>query len=536
MNKPLSRINRGGKPTAKPLRRTFLAAVTALTMALAVPAIADAKTLKLAWDADPVSLDPHEQLSGATLQLSHMVFDPLIRFDKKMAFEPRLAESFEQIDDKTMRFKLRKGVKFHSGNPFTAEDVKWTLNRLKESADFKAIFEQIAEAKIIDEHTVDLVAKTAFPLTLNTATYIFPMDSKFYSGKDEQGRDKAATAKHGDAYAARNVSGTGPYKVKSREQGVKTIFERNKDYWDTKSPGNIDTIVLTPIAEDPIRVAALLSGDVDFISPVPPNDLERIKQSDAAKLYTLSGTRIILFQLNQERVKAFADPRVRQAVTYAVNQEGIVKKIMKDFATPAEQLSPASYDGHNEALKPRFDIAKAKELMKEAGYEKGFKVSMIAPNNRYVNDEKIAQAVATMLSKINIDVDLKTMPKAQYWPAYDERSADIQMIGWHADTEDSNNFFEFLVACPDTKTGLGQYNSGQYCNKKVDEKIIQANTMTDMDKRAKLMQEIEQMLYDDAAFVPLHWQDLAWAAKPNVDAEPILNVMDFPYFGDLKIN
>lgn len=517
-------------------RSAVLAGVVSAALTIsAVSTVIEAKTLKLAYDADPVSLDPHEQLSGGTLQLSHMIFDPLIRFDKNMEFEPRLAESFERVDDKTVRFKLREGVKFHSGNTMTAEDVKWTVDRIKTSPDFKAIFDPL-EAKVVDENTIDLVSKEAFPLTLNVATYIFPMDSKFYSGKDEDGKEKSIIAKHTGGFASRNASGTGPYVISSREQGVKTVFDRFKDYWDTDSKGNVDEIVLTPIAEDPTRVAALLSGDVDFISPVPPNDIERIRNSDKADLITLSGTRIILFQLNEKRVKAFADPKVRLAVTYAVNQEGIVEKIMKGFATPAEQFSPASYAGHNAALKPRFDVKKAKELMKEAGYEDGFRVSMIAPNNRYVNDEKIAQAVATMLSKINIEVDLKTMPKAQFWPEYDKRSADIQMIGWHSDTEDSNNFFEFLAACPNEKTGMGQYNSGQYCNEEVDKMIAKANMTTDTDKRNKIMQDIEQILYDEAAMVPLHWQDLAWAVKPGVDAEPILNVMDFPYLGDLVVN
>jgi peptide/nickel transport system substrate-binding protein len=160
---------------------------------------------------------------------------------------------------------------------------------------------------------------------------------------------------------------------------------------------------------------------------------------------------------------------------------------------------------------------------------------MMAPNNRYVNDAKIAQAVASMLARINITVDLKTVPKAQYWPAFDVREADIMMIGWHADTEDSNNFYEFLTQCPNADTGAGQYNSGNYCNPAIDKLVLQANSETDVQKRAEIMQTVEQMLYDDAAFVPLHWQNLAWAANKKVDIAPVLNVMNFPYLGDLVI-
>ncbi len=512
----------------------FLRLVT-IVLITAGAMLSHAKTFKLALDADPVSLDPHEQLSGATLEMSHWLFDPLIRWKQDLSFEPRLAEKWERIDDLTMRFHLRKGVKFHSGNPLTAADVVWTVTRLKQSPDFKAIFEPFTEVKVVDDHAIDIVTAAPFPLILNNVTYIFPMDSKFYSGTDANGNDKGAIIKHGNSFASRNASGTGPYTVKSREQGVKVEFSRNAGYWDKSSPGNVDLMVLTPIKEDPTRVAALLSGGVDYIYPVPPNDMERVKSSKNAELITMSGTRVITFQLNQERRPEFKDARVRQAINYAINQEGIVKKIMKGFATPAAQFSPKGYLGYNPDLKPRYDLKKAKALMAEAGYADGFSISMMAPNNRYVNDEKIAQAVAAMLAKINIKVDLKTLPKAQYWPEFDKRAADMMMIGWHSDTEDSNNFFEFLSACPDKESGWGQYNSGNYCNPKVDAMVRKANTETAPEMRAQIMQSIERILFEEAAHVPLHWQNQAWAARKGVDAAKVVNVMNFPYFGDLVI-
>ncbi|MDX2423935.1 MAG: ABC transporter substrate-binding protein, partial [Amphritea sp.] len=386
-------------------------------------ASAQAATLRMAYDADPVSLDPYEQLSGGTLQLSHMTYDPLVRWDRNLGFEPRLAEKWERIDDNTMRFHLRKGVKFHSGNTLSTKDIEFTFKRLQDSPDFKGVFAPFKALNVIDDYTFDLVTAKPFPLVLNNMTYLFPMDSAFFSGEDANGKPKDLLVKHGDSFASRTISGTGPFTVSYREQGVKVEFARNPNYWDTNSPGNVDKIVFTPIKEAPTRVAALLAGDVDFIAPVPPTDHKRIKSSDNVELVTMSGTRIITFQMNQERNEAFKDVRVRQAVNYAINQEGIVKKIMKGFATPAAQFSPKGYLGYNPALTPRYDLKKAKALMAEAGYSDGFSVTMMAPNNRYVNDEKIAQAVVSMLAKINIKVDLKTMPKAQYWPAFDERAA-----------------------------------------------------------------------------------------------------------------
>ena len=508
--------------------------VLAVTM-LALGSTTQAATLKLAMDADPVSLDPHVQLSGGMLQYSHMVFDPLVRWTKDGKFEPRLAEKWELVNPTTTRFYLRKGVKFHSGNDFTAEDVVFTLARLKKSDDYKGLFENFAEAKVVDPHTVDLITKEPYGLVMAMGTYIFPMDKKFYTGADEKnGKTKDLIIKTDYSFANFNESGTGPFTVAEREQGVKTVFTRFAGYWD-KNTGNVSEIILTPISENPTRVAALLSGDVDFIMPVPPTDLERVEKTDGLQLVTMSGSRIITFQLNQKRREEFTNAKVRQAMAYAYNNVGVADKIMKGFATPAAQNSPQGYQGYNPDLQPRYDLDMAKKLMKEAGYEKGFECTMIAPNNRYVNDEKIAQAFVNMMSKIGIKVNLKTMPKAQYWDQFDAQVADIQMIGWHSDTEDSANFFEYLYMCPNKETGRGQYNSGNYCNQEVDDLTLASNSETDTAKRSAMLQKIEKILFDDAAFIPLHWQNLSWASKDNMNTEDIVNVMNFPYFGDLTI-
>jgi peptide/nickel transport system substrate-binding protein len=514
----------------------FVAALLACASVVASVAASEGKTLRMAYDADPTSLDPHEQLASATLQLSHLVFDPLVRRRKDNSFEPRLAESWEQIDDVTLRFHLRDGVTFHSGRKLTADDVVWTFERLKKSPDFKALFEPFDSATAVDDHTVDVVTKAPYPLTLNLATYIFPLDRAFYSGTDEKGRPKDAVVKHGASFASSNISGTGPFRVTKREQGIRLELERVADYWDKNSPGNVQKIVLTPIKEPATRVAALLAGDVDFIAPVPPTDFKRVGAASCCTLVTTPSTRILTFELNQDRVEAFKDPRVRKAMSYAINREGIAKKIMRGFATPAGQLSPDGYAGHDPDLTPPYDLEKAKALMKEAGYEDGFSVTMIAPNNRYVGDARIAEAMASMLAKIKIKVDLQTMPKAQYWQRFDARDGDILMIGWQSDTQDSANFYEFLAMTPDSATGYGQYNAGHYSNPEVDRLTMQAQTMTDEKARAEVLKKIERILSDEAALLPIQWQHLAWAARENVNIEPVVNAIDMPYLADLVIN
>lgn len=496
---------------------------------------AQAETLRIGYSADFETLDLHEQLSGGVLRFSHMAFDPLVRWTKDFQFEPRLATEWEQTDDTHMRLTLREGVTFHSGNAFTANDVVWTIERLKESPDYRAIFEPIASVEAVDDYTVEITTTEPYPLLLNLATYVFPMDSAFYSGETDDGNDKAEIVKAGNSFASRNVSGTGPFMVTERRQGVRVDFERFDDYWDTESPGNVTNIVLTPIAENASRVAALLSGGVDFIDAVPPNDLDRVRDANGVDLIEIPGTRIIGFQLNEETVEAFQDVRVRQAVDLAINQEGIADRLMRGFATPAAQFSPEGYSGHNPDLTPRYDLERAQELMAEAGYEEGFSVDMIAPNNRYVNDAQIAQAVANMLSRINIQVNLRTMPLAQYWPEYDTRQSDIAMLGWHSDTEDTANFFQYLSFCIDEESGAGQYNYGSYCNEEIDALVTAADSETDLERRAEMLREAEAMLYEDVGFVMLHWQNLGYAAAAGVDIEPVVNAIDFPYLGDLVI-
>lgn len=508
--------------------------LTTLSLAIAMAVGANAADLKIAYDADPVSLDPMEQLSGATLQMAHLIFDPLVRTNSKLEFTPRLAESWEQVSPTVTRFRLRQGVKFHSGNPMTADDVVWSFNRYKKSGDFKAVFEPYTELKKVDDFTVDLVAKEPYPLVLANATYLFVMDSKFYSGQTEDGKDKSAVEKGTGSFASTNESGTGVFKVKNRQQGVKLELTKNKDYWGPS--GNVENLTWVPIKENATRLAALLSGGVDLIAPVAPTDLDRVREDENSDLLTMASDRLITVQLNQKVVPEFKNPKVRQAIVHAVNNEGIAKKIMRGFATAGAQFSPKGYAGHDDSLTPRFDLDKAKQLMKEAGYENGFTVSMIAPNNRYVNDEKIAQAIAAMLKKINITVNLTTMPKAQYWPEFDKKENGIQLIGWSSDTGDSANYSEYLTMTPNEETGRGQYNAGFYSNAELDNLVNKANAEMDAGKRAEMLKKVSKIEYDDAAYVPLHWQNLSWGYNKKItNLADNVNLKNFPLFGDIVV-
>lgn len=507
---------------------------TLLSAAFLAAMNAYAVDIRIAYDADPESMDPQEQLSGGTLQMAHLLFDPIVRHNSKLEIEPRLAEKWEQIDDKTLRFHLRKGVKFHSGREMNVDDVLFTWDRMLTSQDFKGLFTQYEGIKKVDDYTFDVVTKEPYPLVLPNMTYFFVMDKDFYSGTDDKGNDRGKIEKATGTFASHNVSGTGPFKLESRQQGVKSVYVKNPDYWGER--GNVDKIELVTIKENATRVSALLAGDVDWIYPVPPTDLERVKNHDKLDLHSLASDRVIFIDMNQNVVEAFKDKRVREAVVHAVNNPGIVEKIMRGFATPAAQFSPDGYSGYNPDLKPRFDLKKAQELMKEAGHEKGFSVTMISPNDRYVNDEKIAQSVAAMLAKINIKVELTTMPKAQYWTEYDKCEAGLQLIGWSSDTGDSANYSEFLTMTRNADTGEGQFNCNGNSNAELDALVKEANMTVDEAKRKEILQKVSKIEFDEAYVIPLHWQNQDWGYSNKFENFPdIVNMKNFPLFGDLKV-
>ena len=490
------------------------------------------RTLKLAVPSDIVSLDPHAQLSEETLAYSHLVFDPLFRRAANARLEPRLAERWEQVDPTTLRFYLRKNVKFHSGNTLTAEDVVWTLHRLKSSEEYRGLFRPFVRALAVDEHTVDIITDKPYATTLGVAAYIFVMDSGFYSGMDENDRPRDMIDKTGQGFAGMNASGTGPFRVESRRQNTEMTLRAFADYWGPR--GNVGSVLISVVRNDATRVASLFSGASHMIMSVSTGDYARLKNSRRFQLVLMNSSRLILVQMNGKRRKELADPKVREAIIRATDNAGIVKRVMHGHAVPATQQIPPHMTGYNPELKPRYNPDQARRLLREAGYPDGLELTMISPNNRYINDEKIALTFVGMLAKAGIKVSLRTMPRIRYWDEFDAQSADLQLIGWQDDTEDAGNFSEYLLMCPNSEAGYGKYNSGNYCDQRLDELVLTCQSEFDPDKRAAMLREIEKIAYDNAAFVPLHFEPRAWAADPRLKNLPqILNAMNFAYLGDL---
>jgi peptide/nickel transport system substrate-binding protein len=458
------------------------------------------------------------------------VYEPLVTYSKSMGVAPALATEWRQVNPTTWRFVLRKGVTFHDGSAFTADDVVFSFARAKgEGSDLKAPVASIAEVRKIDDFTVDLVTNLPFPILPETLRTLSIMSKKWCETVGavqpvdvRKGKENAATTK---------TNGTGPFMTKSRAAGVKTEFALNPKYWD-KIESNITEVIFTPITNEATRVAALLSGEVDVIEPVPLQDVPRIGKDAKLKMLQAPELRTIFLGMDQKRdellnssVKGknpFKDKRVRQAMYQAIDIEAIKSRVMRGAATPSGLMIAPGVKGYpadptaNKRLP--YNVAAAKKLLTEAGYPNGFEVGMNCPNDRYVNDGAICQAVVSMLAKINIKVNLQAESKATYFPKILARNTSFYLLGWTPSTTDSHDPLNSLMVTPpaDGKGGQGQFNLGSYSNKTLDDLTSQVQIETDAVKRNARIALAMKIHADDIGHIPLHQQALAFGMKKSV--------------------
>ncbi|MGE5115181.1 MAG: ABC transporter substrate-binding protein [Betaproteobacteria bacterium] len=502
------------------LRTTLLAA--ALSLACGV---AGAVTLRVADVGDVQSMDPHSL--NESLQLSFMsnVYDPLVARGKDMSLVPTLATHWAQTSPTVWRFDLRKGVKFQDGTPFTADDVVFSFKRgAAEGSDMKGYTAPIKEVRKVNDYAVDIETNSPFPILPDTLT-VYAMMSKKWC-EDNKAEHPVDRRKGVENTASFKANGTGPYRLKERQPSTRTVLVRNPNYWG-KVEGNVDEVVFTPIGNDATRVAALLSGELDVMEPVPLQDVDRIK---AAGFKVLQGPelRTIFLGMDQKRdelqfssVKGknpFKDRRVRQAFYQAIDIEAIKTKVMRDAATPTAEMVGPGVRGVQPDMNKRlpYDVEAAKKLLAEAGYGAGFEVGMNCPNDRYVNDAQICQAVAANLARIGVKVNLQAETKNTYFPKILRRDTSFYLLGWTPSTTDAHDAMYNLMATP-TPKGQGQFNLGSYSNPKFDELTAKVQSETDPAKRNEEIREAFKIHADDVGHIPLHQQALAWGTKSNVD-------------------
>lgn len=513
--------------------------VSMILSMLLMAGAAQAVTLRVANQGDAQSMDPHSLNESLQLSFTNNIYEPLVARDKKLGLTPGLATRWSQPKPTVWRFELRRGVTFHDGTPFTADDVVFSFNRAAGAgSDMQSYTNTFKEVRKIDAHTVEVETLTPFPILPDVLTNVFVMSKKWC--EDNKAQAPVDRRKGIENAASFKANGTGPFRLKERQPGSRTVLVRNGTYWD-KVDTNVTEVIFTPIGNAATRVAALLSSEVDVMEPVPLQDVERIKASPKLKVMQGPELRTIFLGMDQKRdellfsnVKGknpFKDKRVRQAFYQAIDIETIKSRVMRGAALPTALMVGPGIRGFSPEQNKRlpYDVEAAKKLLAEAGYPNGFEVALNCPNDRYVNDADICQAVAANLARIGVKVNLQTETKVTYFPKILRRDTSFYLLGWTPSTYDSHNALSALMASP-TDKGQGQFNLGAYTNAKVDELTLQIQSETDQTKRNAMIKEAFEVHAADVGHLPLHQQALAWAMKRNIDLVQLAdNYMPYKY-------
>ncbi|WP_300716570.1 ABC transporter substrate-binding protein [Hydrogenophaga sp.] len=500
---------------------------------------AQAQTIRIGNQGDALSMDPHSLNESLQLSVTSNVYEPLVARDRNLQLVPGLATSWKQTSPNVWRFELRKGVTFHDGAPFTADDVLFSFARAGgEGSDMRSYTNDIKAVRKLGDFAVEIETKSPFPILPDVISLLFMMNKKW--AEENQATRPVDRRKGIENAASFRANGTGPFRLRERQPNVKTTFVRNGNYWG-KIEGNVINVEYTPIGNDSTRVAALLSGQVDVIEPVPLQDVARISASGKTKVMQGPELRTIFLGMDQKRdellfsnVKGknpFKDKRVRQAFYQAIDINGIQRTVMRGASQPTALMVGPGINGFDESMNTRlpYDPDAAKKLLTEAGYPNGFEVAMNCPNDRYVNDAAICQAVATNLARVGVKILLQAETKGTYFPKILKRDTSFYMLGWTPGTYDSHNALNALMRCVDDK-GSGQFNLGAYCNPKLDELTVQIQSETDKTKRDALIKQAFKLHSDDIGHLPLHQQALAWGVASNVTLVQVAdNFMPFRY-------
>jgi len=510
------------------MRRKLLIGTLAAAAVLATLALpAAGKTLRWASQGDILTFDPMAQNEGLNNTFSDYVYEGLVRYDKQFVPEPALATSWTRTSPSVWRFNLRKGVKFHDGSPLTADDVVFSFERvLKPSSNMKVYAQGVKEVKKVDDSTVEIVTDGPNPVLLRGLVDIKIMN-KAWATKNNSVNPQNYAQKE-ENFATRNTNGTGQFMLKSREADVKTVLTANPNWWD-KAEGNVTEIVYTPIKSDATRAAALISGEVDLVLDPPTQDVPRLRQNTAVKIADGTETRIIFLGFDQWRDESpytsvkgknpFKDKRVRQALYQSIDIEAIRRATMRGLAVPTGSMIAPQVNGYFEQLAKRlpYDEAAARKLLADAGYPQGFEFTLDCPNNRYINDEEICQAITAMWAKIGLKVKLNAMPRATYFQKIQKFDTSAYLLGWATATFDGLYTLQSLIHTVDPKGGAdGNFNLGKYSNPKADELIDKVKTEIDDKRRNEYMLEAQKIHAEDIGHVPLHQQVIPWAMRSNV--------------------
>ncbi|WP_341896353.1 ABC transporter substrate-binding protein [Ferrovibrio terrae] len=496
--------------------KPLAAAVLALGLSLPV----QAQELRIGLSGELNSLDPHYFNLTINNQIAYSIFGTLIQQDETQKLTPGLAESWKTLDDTTWEFRLRKGVRFHDGSPFTAADVVFSMARTAKVPNSPSPFTLFARAfsdvKVIDDHTIHFITRAPAPLLPNDLSRVAIMSSKAAKADVAEGMTTEALNK------GEGLVGTGPYKFVEWTRGNRLVLAANPDYWGGKPAWS--QVIYRPMSNDAARVAALLAGDVDMIENPPPADMKKLRENPTVKISDVVSNRLIYISLDQSEPTAgipdtegknpLRDVRVRKALSMAINREAIASRIMEGLGKPSGDFLPSPMFGTRKDARPEaYNPDAAKKLLADAGYPNGFTITLGSPNNRYINDSEVAQAVASQWTRIGVKTKVDAVNATVFFKNRDEFKYSAGLVGWAAGTGEMSNPLRSIVATVNRDKGFGAANKTRYSNAALDAVIEEALHTVDAGKRELLLQQGSKMALDDQALIPLHIEVTSWALR-----------------------
>jgi len=507
-------------------KKTLTSIALALVMSSGLVGTAYAETLRIASQGDATSLDPHSHNESFTNYFLANVYEGLVARDRNFKIAGQLAESWEQVDGTTWRFKLRPGVTFHNGSSFAADDVIFSMERaLSETSNFKHVLASVESFIAIDDMTVELKTKAPNPILLNDLLDLMILDKQWAEANSAQ--EPINLQAEEKAFSATNANGTGPFSVVSRAQGEKTTLAANEAYW--AEMGNVTEVVFTPINNAATLVSALLSGEVDLVMPLPLQDIPRVESAEGVKVVSSAEARTMYLGMDQWREQIiespvegnpFLDLRVRQAFAHAVDAQAIIDRVMQGQATLATQYVMDKVNGYNPDLtRLEYNVETAKSLLAEAGYPDGFELTMDCSTDRYVNDGQICQAIVSLLARVNVKVNLIAQPKAQFFPKVvaPNFGTSFFLLSWTPSTMDSLNVFQNVLGTRDLDNGVGAWNISGCSIPEADAIAAEAAVTMDAAVREQMLQDAMALMVENVCLVPLHVQQLVWGAGDNIE-------------------
>ena len=505
---------------AKSRKNSLIGLALSAVFAASAPS-AMAQEFRLAMSSPPTSMDPHFYNLFPNLNVSDHIFETLVKMDPDSRVVPGLAESWTLVNNLTWEFKIRKGAKFHDGSDVTAEDVSWSIDRVPtivgSPGKFDVYTKSIINKKVMDANTIRFTTKEPYPLMLADLTSIYIVSKKATTGITSD-----------DFSSGKGMVGSGPFKFVRFQRDDRVELERNDAFTGGNKPA-WSKVTLRFIPNGATRLAALLAGDVQAIENVPTPDLAKVKGDASLGLYSKVSHRLIYLYPDTRREKSpfvtdkdgkpmdknpLMDARVRQALSMAINRDAIKDRVMEGLSEPTNNLVPKTLFGNNPNLKPvKFDAEGAKKLLATAGYPNGFGLTLHTPNNRYVNDEKIAQTIAQMFARIGVATKVEGLPMSVYSARGAKQEYSLGLLGWGAQTGEASSPLRALLACDDPAAGRGGFNWLKYCNPKVDEPLIKALNTVDDKARSQLLQDAAAVAINDGGLIPIHQQVTTWATK-----------------------